>query len=304
MKKSLRDFSHKRRMYGRMFILPWMIGFVLFFLIPLAQSLWMVFCDVSIGETNFNTVWNNFYNLNYIFNVSENYVDNLVDSLTSFTYSIPLVVALSLIVAVFLNQKFKGRVVFRSIFFLPVIVATGVVMLYINGDASAEALRSGGAAAAGGGAAGSSNGINITEILEGMHLTQEVTSFLVGFVNQIFDLFWDCGVQIVLFISGLQSIPEQLYEVCRVEGANKWEEFWYVTFPMLSGSTLLVIVFTAIEMFTAADNAVMRQGYQIMQGVEYGQSSAMLWTYFALVGAILGVVVLVLQKFLFSKWAS
>jgi ABC-type sugar transport system permease subunit len=92
--------------------------------------------------------------------------------------------------------------------------------------------------------------------------------------------------------------------VCRVEGANKWEEFWYVTFPMLNGSTLLVIVCTAIEMFTAADNAVMRQGYQIMQGVEYGQSSAMLWTYFALVGAILGVVVLVLQKFLFSKWAS
>ena len=288
-----------------MFILPWMIGFVLFFLIPLGQSLWMAFCNVDVGENNFITVWNNFDNIYNIFYVNGSYTKNLTASLSSFTYSIPLVVSLSLIVAVFLNQKFKGRVVFRSIFFLPVIVATGVVMLYIQGDASAEALRSGGAAAAGGGAAGASNGINITEVLEGMHLTQEVTSFLVGFVNQIFDLFWDCGVQIVLFISGLQSIPEQLYEVCRVEGANKWEEFWYVTFPMLSGSTLLVIIFTAIEMFTSADNAVMRQGYQTMKvTMDYGMSSAMLWVYFALVGAILGIVVLLLQKFLFSKWAS
>ncbi len=298
MKRSLKDFSQKRRMYGRMFILPWEIGFVLFFLIPLAQSLLFVFSKVSIGEANFETAWTGFENIKYVLYNSAEYVNNLVDSLTSFTYSIPLVVALSLIVAVMLNQKFKGRVIFRSIFFLPVIIATGVVMTYIQGDAAAEALRSGGANA-------SANGIDVTEILQGMNLSTEITDFLVGFVNQIFDLFWKCGVQIVLFISGLQSIPEQLYEVCKVEGANEWEKFWYVTFPMLSGTTLLVVVFTAIEMFTDATNLVMRQAYTVMLEKQvYDQSAAMLWIYFALVGLILGAVVLLLQKKVFAKWAT
>ena len=283
-------------MYGRMFILPWEIGFLLFFLIPMIQSLLFVFSKVTIGETNFDTQWVGLENIRYIFLHSSTYVDNLVDSLTSFTYSIPLVVALSLIVGVLLNQKFKGRIVFRSIFFLPVIIATGVVMNFIQGDAAVEAMRSGGEAA--------SNGVDVTAILEGMHLTPEITTFLVDFVNQIFDLFWDCGIQIVLFISGLQSIPEQLYEVCRVEGANKWEEFWYVTFPMLSGTILLVVVFTAIEIFTDATNTVMRQAYAAMQQQIYDQSAAMLWVYFALVGAILAVAVLLLQKLVFSKWAT
>ena len=296
MKRSLKDFSQKRRMYGRMFILPWEIGFLLFFLIPMIQSLLFVFSKVTIGETNFDTQWVGLENIRYIFLHSSTYVDNLVDSLTSFTYSIPLVVALSLIVGVLLNQKFKGRIVFRSIFFLPVIIATGVVMNFIQGDAAVEAMRSGGEAA--------SNGVDVTAILEGMHLTPEITTFLVDFVNQIFDLFWDCGIQIVLFISGLQSIPEQLYEVCRVEGANKWEEFWYVTFPMLSGTILLVVVFTAIEIFTDATNTVMRQAYAAMQQQIYDQSAAMLWVYFALVGAILGLAVLLLQKKVFAKWAT
>ena len=296
MKKSLKDFSQRRRMYGRMFILPWEIGFVIFFMIPLIQSLTFVFSKVDIGEHNFATTWVGFDNLYRIFFVNSTFVDNLVESLGSFAYSIPLVVALSLIVGVILNQKFKGRIVFRSIFFLPVIVATGVVMTYIQGDASAASMR--------GGAEMAGSGVDVTAILEGMHLSTEITEFLVGFVNQIFDLFWDCGVQIVLFISGLQSIPEQLYEVCRVEGANKWEEFWYVTFPMLSGTTILVMIFTAIEIFTDSSNLVINQGYAAMKQNLYDESSAMLWVYFALVGLILGVAVLLLQKFVFSKWST
>ena len=294
MKRNLKDFSSKRRMYGRMFILPWEIGFVLFFLYPLVQSLTYVFSKMDYNT--FETSWNGIQNIKDAFLTNGTYADNLIDAITSFIYSIPLVVALSLIVGVILNQKFKGRVVFRSIFFLPVIIATGVVMQYIQGDNVAAAMREGGAAAG--------NGVDVTAVLEGMHLTPEITEFLVGFVNQIFDLFWDCGVQIVLFISGLQSIPEQLYEVCRVEGANKWEEFWYVTFPMLSGTTLLVMIFTAIEIFTDSTNPVMRQGLNLLQQTEYTTSSAMLWIYFTIVGAILGLAVLLLQKFVFSKWAT
>lgn len=295
MKKNLKDFTRKKQMYGRMFILPWEIGFVLFFLQPLIQSLVFVFSSVTVDfEAGvFITKWNGIENIRYFLYEDTEYVNYLVESLTSFVLNIPLVVALSLIVGVLLNQKFKGRVMFRSIFFLPVIIATGVVMTYLAGDATAEGMRDVG-----------SNGIDITSILQSMNLTSNVTSKLLGFVNQIFDLFWDCGVQIVLFISGLQSIPEQLYEVCRVEGANKWEEFWYVTFPMLSGTTMLVIVFTAIEIFTDSNNSVMTYGFNAMRQNMWWQGPTILWIYFALVGAILGLAVLLIQKKIFAKWAN
>ena len=197
-------------MYGRMFILPWEIGFVLFFMRPLLQSLILVFSDLDklrlTQEGVFDCTWNNFQNIYRILYVDTVYVDNLIKTISSFVYTIPLIVALSLIVGVILNQKFKGRVLFRSVFFLPVIIATGVVMMYLQGDATAETMRG-----------GTGNGVDISGILQSMNLPENTTSKLLGFVNQIFDLFWKCGVQIVLFISGLQSIPEQLYEVCRVE---------------------------------------------------------------------------------------
>ena len=296
MKRGLKDFTRKKQMYGRMFILPWEIGFVLFFLQPLVQSLVFVFSKVNVDfEAGvFLTEWNGIENIKHYLYVDTKYMDYLVESLTSFVLNIPLIVALSLIVGVLLNQKFKGRVMFRSIFFLPVIIATGVVMTYLAGDATAEGMRSG----------GSNNGIDITSILMSMNLSSNISSKLIGFVNQIFDLFWDCGVQIVLFISGLQSIPEQLYEVCRVEGANKWEEFWYVTFPMLSGTTLLVIVFTAIEIFTDSSNSVMTYGFNAMKQNMWWQGPTILWIYFALVGAILGLAVLLIQKKIFAKWAQ
>lgn len=295
MKKSLKDFTRKKQMYGRMFILPWEIGFVLFFLQPLLQSLVFVFSKVTVDfeEGVFLTQWNGIENIKYFLYKDTKYMDYLLESLSSFVLNIPLIVALSLIVGVLLNQKFKGRVLFRSIFFLPVIIATGVVMTYLAGDSTAESMRG-----------GTSNGIDITNILQSMNLSPNISSKLVGFVNQIFDLFWDCGVQIVLFISGLQSIPEQLYEVCRVEGANKWEEFWYVTFPMLSGTTMLVIVFTAIEIFTDSNNSVMTYGFNAMRQNMWWEGPTILWIYFALVGAILGLAVLIIQKKIFAKWAN
>ena len=295
MKRSLKDFTRKKQMYGRMFILPWEIGFVLFVLQPLVQSLVFVFSDVTVNfdEGVFETKWAGLKNIRYFLYEDTVYVDNLVESLTSFVYTIPLIVALSLIVGVLLNQKFKGRIVFRSIFFLPVIIATGVVMTYLQGDATAQSMRS-----------GTGNGIDISNILMSMNLSENVSSTLLSFVNQIFDLFWDCGVQIVLFISGLQSIPEQLYEVCRVEGANKWEEFWYVTFPMLSGTTMLIIVFTAIEIFTDSGNKVMTYGFNAMRQNMWWQGPTILWVYFALVGLILALSVLIIQKKIFAKWAN
>ena len=106
----------------------------------------------------------------------------------------------------------------------------------------------------------------------------------------------------MLFIAGLQSIPSSLYEASRVEGASRWEDFWFITFPMLSRVTLLVGVFTMIELFTATTSPVIRTAYSKMGVGIYDVSSAMLWMYFAVVGVVMGLVILLYTRLLMKRW--
>ena len=136
-----------------------------------------------------------------------------------------------------------------------------------------------------------------------MQLPQQVTALFSKYLSNVFDLIWSCGIQLVLFLSGLQSIPTQLYEVSKIEGATKWEEFWYLTVPMLKDVILLVMVYTMIELFTAIDNPVIAQAYSIMKNDQiYDSSSAMLWGYFLVVGAVMGLVLLIYNRCCLRRW--
>ncbi|MEG1886524.1 MAG: ABC transporter permease subunit, partial [Oscillospiraceae bacterium] len=129
------------------------------------------------------------------------------------------------------------------------------------------------------------------------------TSVINDYVDDIFNLIWNCGIQIVLFVSGLQAIPEQLYEVSKVEGATKWEEFWYITTPMLRGTINLVLIFTVIDFCASNSNSVMRQAYTLLlEQQNYSQSSAIMWAFFAVVAVIFGVVLWLINRCIFKKW--
>ena len=112
----------------------------------------------------------------------------------------------------------------------------------------------------------------------------------------------ECSIPVILFISGLQTIPESLYEASHVEGATKWEEFWYITLPMLGNTILLVIVFTIIELLTQNTNPVLKQAYNLMSNMVYDMSAAMLWVFFAIIGAVIGVVIFLYNQLLLKKW--
>ena len=101
----------------------------------------------------------------------------------------------------------------------------------------------------------------------------------------------------------MQSIPDSLYEVSKVEGATKWEEFWFITLPMLARTLILVIIFTMVELITDKSNAVMERAYTFM-GVasNYGKASAMLWIYFAIVGTFIALVMLIYSKVFLKRW--
>lgn len=282
--------------YGLAFISPWIIGLLLFFIFPITKSIYYIFCNVSLTSTGIKAVFCGLENLNYIINKDPQYMNLLAESIGKIAYSLPIIVILSMILAIVLNSKFKGRIIFRCMFFLPVIIATGVVMDLIFQTNSGEV------ASVGVEESVASNMIDIDGIIGALGLSSQIADYLSVVFENLFELIWSSGIQIILFVSGLQTIPDLLYEVAKVEGCTKWEEFWYITFPMLSKVTLLVIVFTVIELLTSKTNVLMSQIFQILANLEYGTAAAMSWFYFVIVGLFLATVMFILNKFCFEKW--
>ncbi len=284
--------------YGRLFCLHWEIGLILFFVMPLFQSFYYAFCDVDFVGGKYKFVYSGLKNINEVIKNDPKYLDNVGQSFAAMPGQLVVIVIISLILALLLNQKFKGRLFFRGLYFLPVIIATGVVIDILFTTTSSELSTSGVSDSF------AANMLSVDDIMAWLSLPTEIGEFFTGLLNNIFNLIWNCGIQIVLFISGMQSIPDSLYEVSKVEGATKWEEFWFITLPMLSRTLILVIIFTIVELVTTKGNAVMTQAYELMKGAatSYGPASAMLWIYFVIVGAFMAAIMFLFSVLFLRRW--
>lgn len=140
------------------------------------------------------------------------------------------------------------------------------------------------------------------DVIESLGLPTIIADYIETVLSTIMDITWKCGIQIILFISGMQSIPPALYEAAKVEGTTKWEEFWLITFPMMTRTLFLVAIFTMVDIITAVDDAVMTQAYRFMSLQSYGESSVMLWMYFAIIGVLVSVVSVAFYKIFAKKW--
>lgn len=294
--KRARGIEKMKSKYGRLFVLPWEIGMVLFVLIPVIQSVWYSFSDISTTDTGIITKFVGIKNYVTILEKDPFYLQYITDSVIEMLYSIPSIVVLSMIIGIILSAKFKGRLFFRMLYFLPVIIATGSVMEWI------QLCTDPSLASAGVSAVESSNMIDISEVMAMLGLEGTLVNYFQMAISKIFDLVWASGIQILLVIAGMQSIPDSMYEVSKIEGATKWEEFWFVTFPMLSRTTVLVIVFTTVELMTKKTNKIMNYVYTLMSTLNYDESSAMLWLYLLFSSTLLGLVVLLFYKWCIKKW--
>ena len=300
-KKRKKGVEQLKSRYGRLFVLPWEIGLVLFFIVPIITSLIYSFSNVVLSSGGITSSWAGLKWYEYIINKDPNYMTALKSAISNFAVQLPIIVALSLILAIILNQKFAGRMMARAIFFLPVIIATGVILDLLTSEFINVSLVTSSAESSGAGNYGSSM-IDFDAILGNLGLPEDITKIIGDYIGSIFNLLWSCGIQIVLFIAGLQTIPDQLYEVSRVEGASKWEEFWYITIPMLGNTILLVMVYTMIDIFTKK-TGVMENAFALMEKeLVYDKSSAMLWFYFLIVAAIMAVVLAIYNKLCLKKW--
>ena len=282
--------------YGLIFISPWIVGIILFFLFPIIQSIYFSFADMSIGSDGVKTKFIGLENFDNIIRVDPDYINNLVSGLKNIAVSLPLILVISLILALFLNNAFHGRLFFRALFFLPVILASGLVLdLFLKaaaGNATEVALSD----------TVSFGMIDFSDVLKGLQLPVSIEGYLSDAISNLFMIVWQTGIQILLFIAGLQSIPDLLYEVAMVEGATKWEEFWFITLPMLLRTMLLVIIFTIVELITSKTNPVITQGYNQFNNLEFGRGSAMLWLYFSIAGVFIAVLFVLYNKVFLRKW--
>ncbi len=286
----------KKARYGYIFLAPWIVGMLLFFLYPIIQSAMYSFSKLMIDENGVHLTFLGTENYNYILNENPDYTIKLTAAISSFFVSLPFILVVSLVLALLLNNKFRGRLFFRALYFVPVIFASGPALaqflLAAGGNATDVAVSD----------AVSFSMMDFTEVLRGLNLPEAIEGYLTSALGNLFMMVWQSGIQIVLFIAGLQSIPELLYEVAKVEGATKWEEFWFVTLPMLLRPMLLVIIFTMVETIVAKTNPVIDQAFNQFNVLEYGKGSAMLWFYFIIVGAIIALILFAYSKLFLKKW--
>lgn len=294
MAKKIRGIEALRRRYGYTFVLHWVIGLVTFFFVPLIYSILYSFSDISVTESGFSLAFAGFKNYEMSLFKNPDYLDEVRNAIGSMFYSLPMIIALSLILAVLLNQKYKGRTIMRILFFLPVIIESSVVIRLLSDPAINVPIFN-----------FSTEGQGFMDyemILGNLNLPKQITDFLTFFLSNAVSLTWSCGVQIILFLAGLQSIPESLYEVSKIEGANKWDEFWQITVPMLRHVLSLVIIYSMISKFTSSTNQVVAAAMELMRANDYGNAAAMLWFYFVVVLAVIGIVLFLYNRYCLKKW--
>ncbi|HWT76824.1 MAG TPA: sugar ABC transporter permease [Mobilitalea sp.] len=286
--KKHKDLQAKKAVTGYLFILPFIIGFLAFMIVPLIESLRMSFSNVVVGAGNGGFVMKYIGIANYVkaFTVDPDFNRWLTEELTRMAIQVPTTLVVSFFMALLLNQSFKGRGLVRAIFFLPVILSSGVLVgLEYNNSLLAgmqDYIQK------------NTQSTNITAVLE------EILSnsgfghrFLEGvfsIVNNVYNVVIASGIQIIIFLSGLQTISKSMYEAAIIEGCTAWESFWKITLPMVSSVILVNVIYTIIDFFMKTDSRIMNKITETMiSKMDYGFSSAMAWSYFVAVILIIGV---------------
>ena len=282
----------RRAVSGYLFILPFIIGFLCFMLLPLVDSFWMSLCrvDVTAGQ-GFQTTFIGLDNYIRAFTIDPEFNKLLSEEIgVMVTHTIAILVV-SFVIAIVLNQEFKGRAFVRAIFFLPVILSSGVLIGLETDNTLMAGMQQ---------MMAESSPFTLSEslmkILKLTGIGSDALDIVFSLIDEVYDIVMASGIQIVVFLSGLQNVPRSLYEAADVEGCSKWEAFWTITFPMVSPLLIVNIIYTIIDFFMKTDSEVMKKiNEELTLKYNYGFSSAMAWVYFAITIVLIGVSALMLK---------
>lgn len=304
-KRSVSLEVRKGRM-GWFFVAPFVIGFLLFFVWIIADSLKFSFMDVKTdaqgGIVQTYVGLNNYINM---LKVDPDFVNNIRNSVRDMLYNIPTMIMFSLFIAIILNKKMRGRALFRAIFFIPVILATGIIQ---KADAASNILNA---------YAGIDVGKTMTMLSETdtlfsaqsldryfsdiLSFSPTLTQMTVSVASNIYKVVSTSGVQILIFLAGLQGISASLYEAAQIEGCSQWESFWKITLPMISPLILTNVVYTLVDSFTADSNSIMNTIQSAISRSEFGKASATAWMYFLVIAVLMAIIGGFVSRFVFYQ---
>jgi len=283
---------------GYLFISPFIIGFFLFILAPVVQSIVFSINNIELKPDGFNLVYVGSKNYQFVLAEHADFVPTLVATTGRMVNNVFWILVFSFFAANLLNQNFRGRLLARTIFFLPVVVSAGVVLHldqtdYLTGvayDTVANATNVPGASFL--------SGQVLVGFLMQLKIPIRFLELIAAAVDMIPEIINASGVQILVFLAGLQSIPKSLYEASQVEGATGWENFWMITFPLLSPLIITNIIYTIVDFFISPTNEVIQLIRETtFFGRGFGVSSAMMWIYFGTIAILLVIVMGLWSRF-------
>lgn len=287
MKKRMRLTIQTRNVLeAYSFLSLWLIGFALFMAVPLGRSLYYSFNQMKVTKEGLVPNWIGMANFRRAFSTDVNFLPLLQNSILGLIIQVPLILIFAMFAALLLNRPMIGRTFFRGIFFLPVIIASGAVLVEMlqQGAERMPLFTS------------SSLFLALVDVIP-----RDILEPLLTLADKLTLVMWDSGVQILIFLAGLQTVSLSLYEAAEIDGATKWESFWKITFPMITPMILVNTLFTIVNSFTSARNEMMLYIRDVVfSDNEYGYGSSIGWIYFIFIFLLIGLVFLIFRKSLSS----
>ncbi len=282
-KRRLTRRTLREWLWGIIFILPWLLGVSVFFVYAMYRSLAFSTHQVLIsGGLQLIELPNRWDNYVYIFTHQTNYLFLLQEFAASIVLKVPMIVSFALLIALLLNGRFKGRGIYRLIFFLPVIIATGPVMENLTAEGV--------------------NGISIYSNVALANLLSQLPEPVFEVISDLFgsliSILWQSGIQMLIFLAGMQKVSPTLYEAVKIDGASPWETFWKITIPTIKPMILLNAIYTIIFIASDGSNAVIKaiQDATYSTQLGYSYAMAMAWLYAMIIGAALLIAFVILRE--------
>lgn len=297
MRKKSFSLERKQARIGYLFVLPIIIGLFTIFIPMLIQSFRFSVSDIKVMKDGVSLTYIGFGNYFKAFLEDKNFVKQVTQSVSDMAVNVPVIVIFSFFIANVLNQKFFGRTAARVIFFVPVIIATGVIGAAESADMILGIYQN---------SSGSSNvGLEqnlfsfktFIEGLENSGLNASFIAIITGAIDTLYTIITGSGVQLLIFLAGLQSIPVSMYEAAKVEGATGWEIFWKISFPYISPLILLNIIYTVIDNFFSFKNVVISSITGALKNpMQYSWAISLAWIYMVVVILFLGITYWLAKK--------
>ena len=282
-RKKKMSMRKRKALVGYTFIAPWILGAAVFFVFPMIYSLILSFSKPN-NISDFDITPVGLENYKEALFTDVKFFGYFVDSVKDAIINPILILAFSMLLAFLVNQKINFKGLFRTTFFLPVVLGSGFIMQQLLGENLQQQTVS-----------------VVSEILLSEELTRALPYTVVSFIQELLQritiILWSSGVQIVLFLGGLQSIPNTIYEAADIDAAGEWEKFWLITFPLLMPTTLLCAIYTIVDSFANSANEALNYIMDVaFDKNSFEVSAAMGWLYFGFVALLILIVYLFINK--------